>query len=437
MPFDSGSWHPFHSRGFLQARRAFSSKRRANFLKRVFACRPLRRTSFFAYVELEVSLRTLPAGTSVSESMPLANESSSSRLLIIDDEQINVRVLREYLRLAGFANVEVCCDSRKAMELFTQYQPDLVLLDAMMPQISGLEILHEIRSGSERAFTPVVMVTADTSPTMRLQALERGATDFLQKPVDPAELITRVRNMLIVKEYHDEVATRAENLDRMIRKRTAELEASRMQIIQCLARAAEFRDNETGQHVVRVGRYARLLAEELGLAPNVIELISLAAPLHDIGKIGLPDSILHKPGKLSEEEIEQMRKHCEYGQRMLDPTISGIHRPTEATTKEDGQYSLIEMVRIVTISHHERWDGTGYPLGLRGLDIPLPGRIVAVADVFDALSQSRSYKPAFPLDQCLEILQEGRGTHFDPRVLDAFIARFDDVRRIFLETADG
>jgi putative two-component system response regulator len=388
-------------------------------------------------VELDVSLRTLPTGTSVAESMPLANESSSSRLLIIDDEQINVRVLREYLRLAGFVNVEVCCDSRNAMELFTQYQPDLVLLDAMMPQISGLEILHEIRSGSERAFTPVVMVTADTSPTMRLQALERGATDFLQKPVDPAELITRVRNMLIVKQYHDEVATRAEKLDQMVRKRTAELEESRMQIIQCLARAAEFRDNETGQHVVRVGRYARLLAEELGLAPNVIELISLAAPLHDIGKIGLPDSILHKPGKLNEEEIEQMRKHCEYGQRMLDPTISGIHRLTEATTREDGQYTLIEMVRIVTISHHERWDGTGYPLGLRGLDIPLPGRIVAVADVFDALSQSRSYKPAFPLDRCLEVMQEGRGTHFDPRVLDAFIARFDDVRRIFLETVDG
>lgn len=384
-----------------------------------------------------MSLRTLPVDTNVTESIQLANETSPSRLLIIDDEPINVRVLREYLRLAGFANVEVCCDSRKAMELFTQYQPDLVLLDAMMPQISGLEILQEIRSGFERALTPVVMVTADTSPSMRLQALERGATDFLQKPVDPAELITRVRNVLIVKEYHDEVAMRAENLDRMVRERTAELEASRLQIIQCLARAAEFRDNETGQHVVRVGRYARLLAEELGLAPNVIELISLAAPLHDIGKIGLPDSILHKPGKLNEEEIEQMRKHCEYGQRMLDPTISGIHRPTESDAKERGQYSLIEMVRIVTISHHERWDGTGYPLGLRGLDIPLPGRIVAVADVFDALSQARAYKPAYPLDRCLEIMLESRGTHFDPRVLDAFVARFDDVRRIFLETADG
>lgn len=384
-----------------------------------------------------MSLRTLTADTVVSESIQAANEPSSSRLLIIDDEPINVRVLREYLRLAGFTNVEVCCDSRNAMELFTKYQPDLVLLDAMMPQISGLEILHEIRSGTERALTPVVMVTADTSPSMRLQALERGATDFLQKPVDPAELITRVRNVLIVKEYHDEVAVRAENLDRMIRERTAELEASRLQIIQCLARAAEFRDNETGQHVVRVGRYARLLAEELGLAPNVVELISLAAPLHDIGKIGLPDSILHKPGKLDAHEIEQMRKHCEYGQRMLDPTISGIHRPTEADVKAGGQYSLIEMVRIVTISHHERWDGTGYPLGLRGLDIPLPGRIVAVADVFDALSQARAYKPAFSLDRCLEIMLESRGTHFDPRVLDAFVARFDDVRQIFLETADG
>jgi len=381
-------------------------------------------------------MKTLPIGTDVSESIHFAGEPSQSRLLIIDDEPINVRVLREYLRLAGFSHVEVCGDSREAMELFTKYQPDLVLLDAVMPQISGLEILQQIRSGSERAFTPVVMVTADTSPSMRLQALERGATDFLQKPVDPAELITRVRNMLIVKEYHDEVATRAENLDKMVRKRTAELEQSRLQIIQCLARAAEYRDNETGQHVVRVGRYAKLIAEELGLSASFVELIGLAAPLHDIGKIGLPDSILHKPGKLDQKEIEQMRKHCEYGQRMLDPTTSGIFRPSESDSKEERHDSLIDMVRVITMSHHERWDGTGYPLGLRGLDIPLPGRIVAVADVFDALSQRRCYKPAFPLDQCLEIMEESRGTHFDPRVLDAFVARFDDVRQIFSESDD-
>ena len=268
-----------------------------------------------------------------------------------------------------------------------------------------------------------------------MEALELGATDFLAKPIDVEELLPRVRNSLIMKSYEDD-------LREQVRKRTAELEQSQRDTILCLARAAEFRDNETGAHVIRVGKYAGIIADEMGLDKETTLLLVQAATLHDVGKIGIPDSILHKPGKLTSDEIGVMQRHCGFGRKVLehgltldDPQIAN-HTSLGAQIMEVCHSPAIAMARTVALTHHERWDGTGYPLGLSGENIPIEGRITAVADVFDALSSRRSYKEAYPLEECLAILQEESGAQFDPKVVDAFLKRTADIVAIQLEYAD-
>jgi len=229
-----------------------------------------------------------------------------------------------------------------------------------------------------------------------------------------------------------------------VQLRTLELAASRLELIHCLGRAAEYRDNGTGMHVVRVGRYAGIIARQLGLNAATVELIEQAAPLHDVGKIGIPDAILLKPGKLTEDEFDVIRQHCEFGKRIVDEMTSddrramAAHAPADSPIVQVGRSPMLQMAARVALTHHEKWDGSGYPHGLAGEQIPLEGRITAVADVFDALSNKRPYKPAFPLERCFAMLEEGRGTHFDPRILDAFFARRKEVlrvRREYLENA--
>jgi putative two-component system response regulator len=247
---------------------------------------------------------------------------------------------------------------------------------------------------------------------------------------------------LLIKVQHDRLKHYARDLERQVQRRTAELATSRLELILCLARAAEFRDNETGHHVVRVGRYAELIARQLGLDERFVELISHAAPLHDMGKVGIPDSVLMKPGKLTPDEFETMRKHSVFGKRTFEPMSSDEYRTFKSHTFMGEKIMDVQSSPIITVSaaialtHHEKWDGTGYPLGLKGEQIPLVGRITAVADVFDALSSKRPYKPAFELDRCFKIIEEGRGTHFDPEVLDAFLACREAVTRIYTELAD-
>jgi putative two-component system response regulator len=233
-------------------------------------------------------------------------------------------------------------------------------------------------------------------------------------------------------------------LERQVQLRTLELAASRLELIHCLGRAAEYRDNGTGMHVVRVGRYAGIIARQLGLNAATVELIEQAAPLHDVGKIGIPDAILLKPGKLTEDEFDVIRQHCEFGKRIVDEMTSddrramAAHAPADSPIVQVGRSPMLQMAARVALTHHEKWDGSGYPHGLAGEQIPLEGRITAVADVFDALSNKRPYKPAFPLERCFAMLEEGRGTHFDPRILDAFFARRKEVlrvRREYLENA--
>jgi putative two-component system response regulator len=367
----------------------------------------------------------------------------TAKLMIVDDEPVNVKVVQKHLKLAGYRNFVTSTDSTAALELISKEMPDVILIDIMMPHVSGLEILQQARDDERLSHIPIIVLTASDNEQTKMEALKLGAAEFLSKPVNASELIVRVRNALLIKVQHDRLKNYAHDLERQVQRRTAELATSRLELILCLARAAEFRDNETGHHVVRVGRYAELIARQLGLDERFVELIGHAAPLHDMGKVGIPDSVLMKPGKLTPDEFETMRKHSVFGKRTFEPMSSDEYRTFKSHTFMGEKIMDVQSSPIITVSaaialtHHEKWDGTGYPLGLKGEQIPLVGRITAVADVFDALSSKRPYKPAFELDRCFKIIEEGRGTHFDPEVLDAFLACREAVTRIYTELADG
>lgn len=366
----------------------------------------------------------------------------TAKLMIVDDEPVNVKVVQKHLKLAGYRQFVTSTDSRTVMETIAAEMPDVVLIDIMMPHVSGLEILQKVRDDERLVHIPVIVLTASDNEQIKMEALKLGAAEFLSKPVNASELIVRVRNALLLKVQHDRLKNHALELENQVRRRTAELAASRLELIHCLARAAEFRDNETGHHVVRVGRYAEIIARQLGLNEEFVELIGHAAPLHDMGKVGIPDSVLLKPGKLLPEEVEIMRKHSLFGKRTFEPMTEDEYQTFKEHTFMgekimDVQTSpIITVAAAIALTHHEKWDGTGYPNGLKGEEIPLVGRITAVADVFDALSSKRPYKPAFELERCFKIMNEGRGTHFDPNVLDAFLASREAVAQVYLELAD-
>jgi cyclic di-GMP phosphodiesterase len=380
---------------------------------------------------------TIPAFTAGNDSLRAA------KIMIVDDEPINVIVAQKYLSLAGFKNFVTTNESREAVALAYMNQPDLVLLDIMMPGVSGLDILATLRSDSNWVGLPVIILTASSDLQTKRQALDLGANDFLNKPVDPNELIPRVQNVLTVKSYHDHLREYSDRLEAEVLRRTAELARSRQEVIHCLARAAEFRDDHTGRHVFRVGRYARIIAAELGWKGERLEMLEQAAQLHDIGKIGVPDSILLKPSKLTAEEFEIMQKHSDYGRKIMyslpdhERNVLPEHAELGARILQSEDSPILALAATIALSHHEKWDGSGYPLGLAGEDIPIEGRITAVADVFDALSSKRPYKPAFPVEHCLQILEEGRARHFDPQVLDAFFRRRADIIRTLMQYADA
>ncbi|HTU26861.1 MAG TPA: HD domain-containing phosphohydrolase [Pirellulales bacterium] len=366
----------------------------------------------------------------------------TSKVMIVDDEPANVEVARRYLSLAGYEQIVTTSEPHDAIALAYDQQPDVVLLDMVMPQVSGLDILAALRADPHWSRLPVVILTTLTDQAMKRKALDLGANDFLMKPIDPTELIPRVNNVLSLKQHHDHLTRYSRELEAEVFRRTADLIRSRQEVIHCLARAGEFRDDDTGQHVLRVGRYACLIARQLGWQGERLEILEQAAQLHDIGKIGVPDAILLKPGKLTPEEFEIMQKHSGYGRRITqnlgDHEVNTLACHTEmgARLLEASDSPVLTMAATIALSHHEKWDGSGYPLGLAGDDIPIEGRITAVADVFDALSSRRPYKPPFHLNQCMEILEEGRGKHFDPTVLDAFFHCRAEIVRVQLQHAD-
>ena len=354
------------------------------------------------------------------------NDTKQSRIMIVDDISLNIKVAKAHLASAGYSDFVSVTDATIAMATIRRDNPDILLLDIMMPEVSGIDILTEISDDAMCGRLPVLVLTGSESQDVRRQALQLGAFDFLAKPVDSDELILRVGNALKLKNHQD-------NLEREVKRRTAQLEKSREEVIHCLAKAAEYRDNETGRHIVRVASYVVAIAQELGLDEETIGLLSQAAMLHDVGKIGIPDAILLKPGKLTPEEYGVIQNHCSMGKRICERMSSNefsvytSHASLGAAILEECTSEVMFMASRIALTHHEWWDGSGYPLGLAGESIPIEGRITAVADVFDALSSKRPYKKAFPLAKCLAIMEQGRGTQFDSNVLDAFLARQEDI----------
>lgn len=363
-------------------------------------------------------------------------------IMILDDERFNVLVVSKYLRDVGYSNLLECTDSSAAIKIINQSKPSLLLLDIMMPKVTGLDILRALQLDKQVRRLPVLILTATNDSAIKREALDMGASDFLLKPVDPNDLIPRVRNALTTMLYEQRLAQHAEKLEQEVRTRTAELAASRQEVIHCLARAAEYRDDFTGHHVVRVGRYAGIIARELGFTEADVETLELAAQLHDVGKIGIPDAILNSNEKLDPEQFSVMQRHCSFAKKILTPLAEHERRTLQthaqigASLLEISSSPILMLAARIAQTHHEWWNGKGYPLGLAGDDIPLEGRITAVADVFDALSTARSYKAPIPREKCLDIMAEERGTHFDPRVLDAFFTRSKEVVQIQMECMD-
>jgi response regulator RpfG family c-di-GMP phosphodiesterase len=362
------------------------------------------------------------------------------RIIFVDDDPIILRTINRMLS-AYACQWEILSfsDSQEAWEYIESHPVDSIVTDVTMPRMSGIELLQKLRSHELTRHVPVVMLTGLDDALLKSQVLDMGATDLLNKPFQSADLLSRLRSMLRLKAAEDELREKNRNMDLIVQQRTRELRQSRMQIIWRLAKAGEFRDEETGEHVVRVAACSRILGRALGLSHAECEHLYLAAPLHDIGKIGIPDAILLKPGRLTDNERAIIQTHCEIGERILrEPSLTELCVPEESVCQDDREKNgdvVMEAARLIAIAHHERWDGRGYPHRLRGNEIPLVARIVSVADVFDALTSSRPYKSALPVDEVVRIVTNGRGTQFDPEVIETFQDSLDELIEVRQQVA--
>lgn len=330
----------------------------------------------------------------------------SSRILVVDDDAQNLRYISRILGEAGYTGVRTTAEPREVLPLFADFRPDLILIDLHMPDMDGFEVMEALGPWiPEESFLPVLVLTGDGSPENKERALQNGAMDFLTKPFNASEARLRIRNLLATRHLHLQLQDHNRQLEERVAERTAELERARVEILERLARAAEYRDDDTGEHTRRVGDLSAAIGRVLGCSDEEVELLARAAPLHDIGKIGVPDAILLKPAKLSKEEFEVMRTHTTIGARIL----SGSDVP------------LLRLAASIALTHHERWDGGGYPEGLSGEAIPLVGRIVSVADIYDALTHSRPYKPAWSVEEAVAEIRAQAGRQLDPGVVEAFL----------------
>jgi len=341
-------------------------------------------------------------------------------VLIIDDSDINLTLIKALVLKLGECNPVLFDNPLKALDWCREHVPDLVIVDYMMPDMDGLKFIAAFRGLHGRDEVPILMVTANDQKDVRYDALLGGANDFLTKPIDRVEFGARARNMLSLRSGQKFLADRAQHLAALVDERTSEIREREKELIFRISRAAEFRDPETGAHIQRMAYYSLAIAKGLGLDEAARRLILEAAPMHDVGKIGIPDYILLKPGKLTPEEFEVMKGHSRIGYELL----------------KESRSEILKAGAQIAISHHEKYDGSGYPRGLKGNDIPLFGRIVAVADVFDALTSERPYKKAWPLEEARHFLEEGRGKHFDPLCVEALLAEWEDVLDIRQRFAD-
>ncbi|WP_286240795.1 response regulator [Neptuniibacter halophilus] len=355
----------------------------------------------------------------------------SKVVLVVDDEPVNIMVLSDLLK--DRYRVIAAKNGEQALQRAVgNIRPDLILLDVMMPGMDGFTVCRELKSKSETASIPVIFVTAMNEEVDEMKGLEVGAVDYITKPISPAIVNARVKTHLALKTAQDELAKQNELLDKRVKTRTAELSLTQDITILALASLAETRDNETGNHIRRTQYYVRVLAEDMAnhgfytdeLTPENIELLYKSAPLHDIGKVGIPDNILLKPDRLTDDEFRIMKTHAVLGAEAIEEAEDRLGDAVET--------SFLRYAREIARYHHEKWDGSGYPEGLTGTQTPLSARLMAVADVYDALISKRVYKPAFEHDKAKMILLQGRGTHFDPDIVDAFVR----VEQAFIEIAE-
>ena len=333
-------------------------------------------------------------------------EITKQTVLVVDDTPENIQVLNGVLRFDY--KVKAALNGEKALKIAqSASQPDLILLDIMMPDMDGYEVCRKLKSNPVTEKIPIIFVTAMSEVEDETKGLNMGAVDYITKPISPAIVLARVRTHLALYDQTRE-------LEKKVQERTAELKSTRMEIIQRLGRAAEYKDNETGLHVVRMSHYSRLIATHMNANEEWVELLFCAAPMHDIGKIGIPDATLLKPGKLNEQEWEKMRKHPEFGAEIIG----------------DNNSELLQMAKEIAVNHHEKWEGSGYPKGLKGEDIPLTARIIAIADVFDALTTERPYKKAWSVERAVKFIDENSGIHFDPNLVVLFHKALPEILEI-------
>jgi putative two-component system response regulator len=333
-------------------------------------------------------------------------ETSRPTVLVVDDTPENIDVLNGILQ--EDYNVRVATTGDKALQIArSDAPPDVILLDVMMPSIDGYEVCRRLKADYQTQRIPVIFVTAMNEIEDETRGFELGAVDYIAKPVSPAVVRARVRT-------HLHLYDQKRHLIEMVRQRTRELEETRLQIIRRLGRAAEFKDDETGYHVIRMSHYCKLLGLAIGMPDYRAELLFNAAPMHDVGKIGIPDSILQKAGPLNPDEWSVVKRHPAIGAGII-----GRHNN-----------EMLEMARVIALTHHEKWDGSGYPRGLKGETIPLVGRIVAIADAFDALTNVRPYKHAWPEEEAIAYLQRESGRHFDPKLVPKFVEIMPQIRTI-------
>jgi len=331
----------------------------------------------------------------------MAKSPDKPTILIVDDTPSNIAVLSNILT---DYNVKAANNGAKALEIATRYRPDIILLDIMMPEMDGYNVCTRLKRDFRTKNIPVIFVTARDEVTDETRGFELGAVDYITKPVSPPVVLARVRTHL---KLYDQNRV----LEDLVRERTRELNESRLEIIRRLGLAAEYKDNETGMHVIRISCYCKVMAKGIGMSKEDVDLLLSASPMHDIGKIGVPDNILRKPGRLDLDERAIMEQHSEIGARII-----GEH-----------DNPLLKMARVVALTHHEKWNGKGYPNGLKGENIPLPGRIVAIADVFDALVSKRPYKDPWPFEKAVALIRDEAGQQFDPALVAVFVDNLDEI----------
>lgn len=353
-------------------------------------------------------------------------------ILFVDDEGgVRRGIQRMLWEMEEEWHLLFCESGEEALMTLYREHVDVLVTDHNMPGMTGLELIEEVRKYDCYASIPIVMLTGCNDRTLKRQAIDSGATDLLHKPAEPEDLIARIKSVLMLKASRDALSSQNERLERLVAERTRQLEYSRFELVLRLSKCSQIHDFETGNHNLRVGLYSKILASNLGLDREYQETILLAAPMHDIGKLAVSDTILRKPARLDPEEMEAMRTHARIGHELLSEEVTlNFELDSVPFGFQEGVSPFMKMAGIIALQHHEKWDGTGYPQGLKGEEIDISARIVALADVFDALGSTRPYKKAFPHEQVIELIYEESGKHFDPSVVEAFGDSLPELERI-------